>query len=158
MGCVAFTITNEGKVLADSLQKLPFACIPHTIVQTKEGYAYLSQSDGATRLVVLDAKMRPLWHKRIGKASLNVTAMIATSDGGYALIGRPYEECHKCTYLLKLDSKGNLLYTQHFGGKFWDGASDIIETKESFIIVGSNLSHAKIKRVGWVVIVPKDGQ
>ena len=159
LGCVALMITNEGKVLVDSLQKLPFACIPHTIVQTKEGYAYLSQSDSATRLVVLDAKMRPLWHRRIGKASLNAAAMIATSDGGYALIGRPYEECQKCTYLLKLDSKGNLLYTKHFGGKLWDEVNDIIETKKNFIIVGSNLSHAKTKRVGWIVIVPKeDGQ
>ncbi|MGL4598834.1 MAG: hypothetical protein ACRCYO_15060, partial [Bacteroidia bacterium] len=90
------------------------------------------------------------WEKNYGGSSNEfINALIATSDGGYLIAGHSGSSDFDCDtsygshdfFIIKTDSAGQILWSNHFGGSDWDAAYCVVETSSNnFIIAGRTLS------------------
>jgi hypothetical protein len=105
-------------------------------------------------VVKTDAKGDTLWTRvfphQYGSMAEDV---IQTSDGGYALAGREGTagEGHNM-YLMRLDATGKQLWTKSYGGKAWDDAQVVRETRDGgFVVCGRTESFGYGKSDAYVV-------
>jgi len=81
-----------------------------------------------------------LWTKTLGGEEDEWSAqVIQTSDGGYAIVGytATYGAGNGNVWLVKIDSKGDTLWTRTFGGPEEDWGSSIIQTSDGgYVILG----------------------
>lgn len=91
------------------------------------------------------------------------TSLVATSDGGYLLTGEIYKADGSSwswadAWLVKIDSAGNLEWSQTYGGPDWDSPTSVVETPDSGYLVagfyGNNFEHSP---VGWLFKVNGTG-
>jgi hypothetical protein len=109
-------------------------------------------------LIKLNEEGEKEWDFTLGGSSLEEAgAIIQTSDGGYAIAastdgagGGNYDTT--CNYhglpnsyqdfwIVKLDSQRNIEWQQCYGGLYDDGAGDIIEVEDGYVVVGSTMSN-----------------
>ena len=152
---IFFKLDKNGKIVSSKTLDIFLNADTKTIVQNKSGYAFISDLSDHGKVVQLDPDANLLWQKDLGLEDKEINAMIATKADGFAVIGRYYVCQERCNFLFLLDKQGNIIKEERFGGKLWDDASDIVETKEHFIIVGSNLSNLKKRRIAWMVKLKK---
>ncbi|TFH08992.1 MAG: cadherin repeat domain-containing protein, partial [Candidatus Thorarchaeota archaeon] len=93
-------------------------------------------------LVRVDSSGNYLWNKTYGDANSNVlVSLIKCSDGGFALMGNTYNTPVPGTYndiwLVRIDSSGNMLWNETYGGPYNDYSAGIIEIDDGFIIAGT---------------------
>jgi len=85
----------------------------------------------------------------------NATAVIQTSDGGYALAGRTESfsaDNSVLCWLIKVDSSGNMEWNQTYGGQVDDVAWAIVEaTNGGYAIAGSTISFGAGKNDAWLI-------
>lgn len=124
-------------------------------------------------IVKLDAEGKIVWNKCIGGSqSDNAQYVQQTSDGGYIVAG--YTESNDGDvkgnhgssdfWLAKLDANGELLWNKCYGGKAYDWASSVQETKDGGFILAGNTSSTNGDVSGnhggndyWVVKVNANG-
>lgn len=104
------------------------------------GYATLNDSNSTTKvwLVKTDVNGNMLWNKTFGGSKNdNGYSLVQTPDGGYAIAGytMSYGNGSMNVYLLKTDSRGNLLWNRTFGGKIQDGAFSLAKTSDNGLII-----------------------
>ncbi|RFS17062.1 3-coathanger stack domain-containing protein [Emticicia sp. C21] len=99
-------------------------------------------------IVKIDANGNKLWDKRFGGGSDDaVTSLLATSDGGYMVMGDTYSGVSvdktapkKGTHdiwLIKIDADGNKLWDKTFGGNLQNYAADILPADNgNFLVTG----------------------
>jgi hypothetical protein len=84
------------------------------------------------------------WTKTYGgTSSEKPSAIIKTSDGGYAMAGYTYSygAGGNDMYLVKIDSAGNMLWNTTYGGNMNDAASSVIQTSDGgYMLVGTTSS------------------
>jgi hypothetical protein len=117
------------------------------IIQTKDkGYAIagFTESFGDTvygngLVVKLDSTGAIQWAKEIGGHNgENFNAIVQTSDKGYAITGYTFsygDTLRGSTYIIKLDSAGNLLWTRLEGGAQSENGAAIIETHDGGLAI-----------------------
>lgn len=101
----------------------------------------------------LKAQTAILWQKSFGGTTLDEARCIRqTFDGGYIVAGCSFSNDGDVTghhgnnqngdaWITRLDSNGNLLWQQSYGGSSGDGVFEIEQTRDSgFIMVGSTTS------------------
>jgi hypothetical protein len=102
-----------------------------------------------------------LWAWAIGGAGAEgATAMVAASDGGFALTGYAYPSGKGApdVFLAKVDSGGNLLWVKTYGGPGWECAYSLAETPDSgFIIAGYTTSSGAGARDVWLARTDRHG-
>ena len=126
----------------------------HSLIQTTDGgYAIAgitsSKDSGAWDfwLLKLDNQGNVLWDRTYGGSRSDwANSLIQTKDGGYAMVGTTESKSTGSSeedfrrgdfWLLKLDSKGNLLWDQTYGGIGHDWAYSLIQTTDGgYIVVG----------------------
>lgn len=96
-----------------------------------------------------------------------------TSDGGYIMVGYSAASIGDLTdnygdwdyWIMKLDSRGNIEWSRHYGGSGVDSANDVLETQDGrFLVIGhSNSTDGDVtgNKGGydcWVVKLDKNGQ
>ncbi|MGU9940269.1 T9SS type A sorting domain-containing protein [Empedobacter brevis] len=102
-------------------------------------------------ILKLDAIGTIQWQKTIGGLGYDeLVSIIQTQDGGYLLGGNsdsPKSNIKtekniggKDYWIVKLDSKGNIEWDRTLGGENTDELKSIIETKESYILLGQTNS------------------
>ncbi len=78
------------------------------------------------------------WEKTIGGPDLDGGYCVQQlDDGGYIIVGETKSFGHgkSDAYLIKLNSKGDTLWTKTFGGPFWDEATCVQQTSDGGLIV-----------------------
>jgi hypothetical protein len=111
-------------------------------------------------------KLKPdgekLWEKNYGgDFDESARALTATSDGGFVLVGltTAYADRGEEAWIVKVDSIGNMLWQQAFGGKQNDFANDVIETSDKGILVcGMTSSKPGGGNAFWVLKLDSAGQ
>lgn len=97
--------------------------------------------DNNVYTVKVDHFGNQVWESYAGGPDNDVAySIIPQSDGGYLLGGRTrsYGNGNYDVYVLKLDSIGNELWHETFGGANWDGAIDMIESQNgNYLLVGA---------------------
>jgi hypothetical protein len=122
-----------------------------SLIQTSDGgYAIAGETEsfGAGRkdvyVVKLDANGNLQWTKTIGGENWEAGhSLIQTSDGGYAIAGETnsFGAGDYDVYVVKLDAKGNLQWTNTIGGKSDDWGFSLIQTSDGgYAIAGTPYS------------------
>ncbi|UCE12478.1 MAG: hypothetical protein JSV04_09810 [Candidatus Heimdallarchaeota archaeon] len=146
-------------------QKKDFA---FALIQTRDGgfgLAGATYSFGVGKsdiwLIKLDNEGSIQWEKTLGGAGDEVAStLLETDDGDFVLTGytSSYGAGNTDIWLLKTDSKGNLLYSQTFGGTKDDVATAMIQTHDGeFILTGSTSSFGMGNKDVWLLKADKFG-
>ena len=152
---VALTFYSKKELHINKTHTLPCTLEANTFIRTQRGFACIYEKGNFPVLVQFDSRLHLISQKRLNDINGTVTALTATKDNGFVLAGRYYICKNSCNFFIKLDSHGNLMRLERFGGKFWDTVHVVTETDDSYIVAGSNLSHFTTKRVGWIRFIKK---
>ncbi len=87
------------------------------------------------------------WQKTFGGTKKDQPySVTATSDGGAVVAGacKSFSEGRTDACVLKMDSKGNILWTKSYGGKKRDTARSVVETSDgNIVLVGNSMSYSE---------------
>ncbi len=112
-------------------------------------------------LLRLDAEGDTLWTRTYGGTITDgAQRVIATSDGGFLLVGYTYSfgAGNYDAYAVKVDSAGQMLWQHPFGGPDDDVGTDAVETPDGgFLLVGYSYTYAQGPEDGYLVKVRPDG-
>ncbi|MEI6945668.1 BACON domain-containing protein [Paraflavisolibacter sp. H34] len=126
-------------------------------------------------MVKTDALGNPQWEKILGGSSFEQASCLAlTPDGGYVLAGYTYSNDGDVTgkhgstgmmdmWVVRLDSRGNLIWQKALGGSGHEEAHSVIAVPGGYLVAGSSSSGdgdvSPVKGVsdGWVVKLSESG-
>ena len=91
-------------------------------------------------IVKTDSKGNPLWNRTFGGSDFELCESVRqTTDGGYIMAGytQSFGAGESDYYLVKTDSKGNMLWNRTFGGSDFDYCHSVQQTADrGYIMVG----------------------
>jgi hypothetical protein len=111
-------------------------------------------------LLRLDTKGNVLWEKSYGNGQYErTTNLVQTSDNHYLLIGqRNIDSTNIDSYILKIDTSGNLLWEKTFGGSFVERTFYGAETaRGEYLISGLILPYKNNKADILLMKITKEG-
>jgi len=141
---------------------------PYSIQQTSDGgyivtgytISYGAGSDDIW-VLKLDSAGSQIWAKTFGGAgSENASSVQQTTDGGYIVAGytTSYGAGGGDIWMLKLNSSGNQVWAQTFGGTQTDAASSVQQTTDGgYIVAGYTTSYGAGGGDIWVLKLDSSG-
>ena len=112
-------------------------------------------------LVKIDNLGNHVWNKTYGGSdSETVNSMLVTGDGGYDLVGYTYSfgAGDRDGWLLKIDSVGNLLWNQTYGGIGFDSINSLqIGEQGEYLLSGFSTSEGEVDTDMLLIKFAKDG-
>ena len=110
----------------------------------------------------LDAMGNKIWDKTFGKSSsYEVAQSVVASNGGYVITGYTNSKGAGKTdvWILKLDSKGKIIFDKTFGGRQNDKPFSIFPAKDGgYVIAGYTNSKGAGKADAWIFKLDATGQ
>ena len=126
--------SDGGYIVAGSTNETTWALPPP--------YGVGSDSDGW--LLKLDSSGNVQWQKSYRTPGIDALYKVKqTSDGGYIAVGLTHLSLHgdANAWVLRVDSQGNVLWDNSYGGSQTDQANDVVQTSDGgFLVVGYTLS------------------
>jgi hypothetical protein len=120
------------------------------IIQTPDsgyvivGYSYIGEKQRSDILVIkIDSFGEELWSKNFG-SNLDDEPwdILQTADNGYIIVGSTglYKKRNKDIYVVRLDSKGDILWEKTYGGGGFDFGYSIKKASDNQYIIGGKSS------------------
>ncbi|MDT8420841.1 MAG: hypothetical protein RQ754_10460 [Desulfuromonadales bacterium] len=134
------------------------------VATTDGGYAVLATTwslgagDADFWLLKLDANGNVVWQKTYGGTFKDTPAeLLATSDGGYLLVGATssYGAGGEAIWVLKLDAEGTISWQNAYGTDHTDRGSSATETADGGFLIGGMSDRAGIR--GWALKLDPQG-
>ena len=141
--------------------------VAYSIVQTPDGgYAVagytISKGAGNFYVLNLNGSGELVWDKTFGGGKGDVAySIVQTSDGGYAVVGttESYGAGSADFWVLKLNSSGELVWAQTFGGSYGDYATSIVQTSDGgYAVAGTTESYGAGSADFWVLKLDGSGE
>lgn len=140
----------------------------YSVIETLDGgyaLAGFTNSSGAGNydgwLVKLDSEGNMQWNNTYGGATADdLYIVVQTDDGGYALVGysTSFGAGAADGRLVKVDSSGNLVWSQTYGGAGVDDAVNMVQTSDGgYALVGFTRSFGAGGTDFWLVKVDAEG-
>lgn len=138
----------------------------NALIQTSDGGYVLgfttdsfSSGDWDLRLIKTDSNFKEEWSKEFIKTNDQVVHCVQkTDDDGFVVAGPTLIENHPDLWLSKIDSDGNEIWNNVFGGEYLDYGNDVIQTEDGgYLIVGISESFGVGKWDGWILKTDSDG-
>ena len=142
--------------------------VVETIAKTEDGgFIVAGNTDSFTNygwdvyIIKIDKKGNMLWQKAHGGSKDDKAyAITQTEDGGFVIAGdtKSFGNGKSDVYLVKIDKNGNTIWQRTYGGKGWDTARAITNTKDGgFIVAGHTDSFGKGWSDVYVIKIGKNG-
>ena len=142
--------------------------ITRSIIQTNDGgyilpgFTYFKGAGGRDAWIIkLDIQGNILWDKTYGSSKDDVVnPIIKTNDGSYVLSGYTKSKGagESDIWILKLDSKGNLLWNKTYGGSNFDEATSLIQTIDGgYAIAGYTAAKGEGGADVWIIKLDEQG-
>ncbi len=113
------------------------------------------------KIMKLDAYGNVIWDNNYGgNYNDGVNCIIECSDGFLRMAGYTETDDTNNTdwWVVKIDTDGNLLWEESYGGRKLDIANDIIETSTGyFLISGFTMSKGEAVRAVWILTLDSEG-
>ncbi len=110
----------------------------------------------------LDSEGNVDWQKTYGPCSTQGTAHIRqTTDGSYIVAGRTdsFGAGGSDVWVLKLNSAGNIIWQNTYGGSLWDYISSVSETTDnSYVVAGHTESYGAGSYDFWLFKLDANGE
>ena len=109
-------------------------------------------------LIKTDCNGDKIWDRTYGGSKGDEChSALQTNDGGYILTGRTDSfGINSDAWIVKTDRQGNMIWNNHFGGREFDGARDILQTdNDRYIITGSSVSYG---HTVWIIRTDENGK
>ncbi len=90
----------------------------------------------------------------------NPAKFVIDKNGGFLFVGKTIkaDENYTDMYAIKTDKYGKILWTNSYGGKYDDAASDIVQTSDGgFLLVGNSSSFGSGQVEAYLVKIDADG-
>lgn len=111
------------------------------------------KTDGWLRKI--DKEGNSIWDKTFGGSEDDyINDVIQTTDGGYIFIGstKSFGEGDYDYWINRLDSEGNIIWSETYGGEDWDAARFVILSEEnSYLIGGETYSQGSGDSDAWLI-------
>ena len=122
----------------------------YSAVQTSDdGYILAGNYIGAqddVRLVKVDSSGNKMWNRTYGGSEDDsALCVVQTSDGGYALAGytKSYGAGETDSWLVKVDSSGDMQWNKTYGGTWSDSLNSVIQTLDGgYALAGETHSYS----------------
>lgn len=124
---------------------------PYSITETYDGNFFVvgfTASFGAgsydTWLLKINPNGDTLWTKTFGgPLDDQGKEIIKTSDGNYVIVGRSQLSGNNYdSYLMKINSNGNVLWTKYYGGSAYETGRSVKQTNDGgYILIGYTMSY-----------------
>ena len=112
-------------------------------------------------VIKLDNRGNREWDKTFGGSDWDMaTALVQTTDGGYAVAGGTfsYGEGKEDFLIVKLNNKGNKVWDKTFGGSDWDMATALIQTVDGgYAVAGITESYGAGGKDFWIIKLDNEG-
>ena len=139
-----------------------------SIIQTKDGgyvVAGYTWSKGAGSkdvwVIKLDKDGNKVWDRTFGGYHPDeADSIVQARDGGYVVAGWTESKGagRADAWVIKLDENGNKVWDKTFGGKDWDEAKSIIQTKDGgYVVAGYTESRGTGRADAWVIKLDENG-
>ncbi len=104
-------------------------------------------------LIKTDSSGNPQWSRTFGGTRSDwAEAVQKTSDGGYILAGLFNSTINRQdAWLIKTDAYGNQQWNRTFGGFDNDGAFDVNQTSDGYILTGETFSYGAGRTDAWLI-------
>jgi hypothetical protein len=133
-----------------------------SLVQTSDGGYALAGDTGSFGaggsdywLIKTDADGNMQWNQTYGGTKYDTgCSLVATSDGGYAIVGDTFSSDSVGTdaLLVKTDASGNMEWNQTYGGYYSEYAYSVVETADGgYAIAGQTHSYGAGSTDFWLV-------
>jgi predicted secreted protein len=103
----------------------------------------------------------PTWTRTFGGVEDDEPfSVVQTKDGGYALAGytNSYGAGGRDFWLIRVDSAGNAVWNQTYGGSNDDSAASVIQASDGgYVLAGSTMSYGAGQRDVWLVKASSGG-
>ncbi len=142
-------------------------CAKAIIQTTDGGYAVAGSTSskgagkGAAWVIKLDEQGNRTWDRTYGGSGYDqVSSLIQTNDGGYAVAGSTSSKGagKGDVWVIKLDGEGNKVWDRTYGGSSYDGASSLIQTTDgSYAVAGRTESKGAGNGDAWVIKLDVEG-
>ena len=138
----------------------------NSIIKVKDGFVFAGETDswgnhGKNMYVVkIDAAGKRVWHHAYGGDFDEIAQqVIATQDGGYALVGVTNSDHNKLkdVYVVKIDAQGKRQWAHHYGGKSNDEGYGIVEVDDGYVVAGYTESTKNLNSDVYLLKIDKNG-
>jgi hypothetical protein len=139
----------------------------NSIIQTRDGgYAVAGETSPESArysdawVIKLDKNGNKIWDKTFGGEDWDeAESIIQTRDGGYAVAGDTKSKGNgkRDAWIIKMDKNGNKIWDKTFGGKDYDLANSIIQTRDGgYAVAGQTRSKGNGAYDIWVIKFSKN--
>ena len=138
----------------------------NSIINSGDGFVFAGETDtwgnhGKNMYVVkIDAQGKRVWHQAFGGDFDEIAQqVIATTDGGYVLVGVTNSDHNKLkdVYVVKIDAQGNRQWSRHYGGRSNDEGFGIVETDDGYVVAGYTESTKNLNSDVYLLKLDKNG-
>ncbi len=138
----------------------------NSIVKVNGGYVFAGMTEswgdsGKNMYVVkIDDQGKRVWHQAFGGELDDVAhKVIATTDGGYLLVGYTSSDHRKLkdVYVVKLDANGVSQWQRHYGGSADEEGLGVVEAEDGYVIVGYTKSTKDLSSDLYLLKIDFDG-
>ncbi|MCX7909241.1 MAG: T9SS type A sorting domain-containing protein [Ignavibacteria bacterium] len=161
------TVNNNGDILWQKAYGTYDDNAIASVIQTPDGgflvggWSYLGGKRSHDALVFkTDSVGTLLWHKHYGTQNYEgVRDMVQSNDGNYIFVAlTTSEDSQFDTWVVKIDTNGNIIWQKSFGGKGNESPINIFNDNGTYIVIGTSDSFGDGTKDIFIFAIDEDGK
>jgi len=122
-------------------------------------YSYTTYGGWDAWLIKIDKEGNEIWNKTYGWWDFEMNACIIEIEDGYMIAGYTLSTPTGGgdAYIIKIDERGDEIWSKKYGGKDTDHVSDFVKTDDGYILAGTTHTYNVGDFDAWLLKVDENG-